>query len=114
MAVNAGHISFSINIHAKWLVSLSDFEPFGPFTFGRSRKPVNHFIPIQVSGGLNRKLATRQVEVFCLQLCQPRNAEAKHYILVINIQEVVLSKLHALLSSRGIVLFQPPDYLPSQ
>ena len=74
MAVDAGHICFSIKIHGK-------------------------FIPVQVSRGINRKLATRQVEVFCLTLSRPDSAEAKHYILVLYIQEVVLCKLHAALSS---------------
>lgn len=38
----------------KWLMSVSEFDPFGPKTFCKSRR-LNHFILNQVSGALTRK-----------------------------------------------------------
>ena len=42
-----------------WIVSLLLFEPFGPITFGKSRRAawLNYFIPVQVSRALSGKLA---------------------------------------------------------
>ena len=49
----------SITTGVKWFVSLSEFDPFGPITFGKSRKAtrLNHFILIKVSGRLIRMIA---------------------------------------------------------
>lgn len=58
-------VSFHISIRTpmKWLVSLSECDPICPITFGKSRKAagINHFIPIQASGGPNHKLASSEV-----------------------------------------------------
>lgn len=49
----------------KWLISLSEFNQFSPLTFWKSRRAIrlNNFIPIQISGGQNWKLAALATEV---------------------------------------------------
>lgn len=65
------HCFFLVTNPTKLLVLLLEFDPFGPIPFGKSQRAMrlNHFIFIQVSGGLNQKLAGRN-------LYRPHNAEA--------------------------------------
>lgn len=50
----------SITTRMKWLVSIPEMDPFIPVTLWKPRRAWrNCFIPVQVSGGLNWKLATR-------------------------------------------------------
>lgn len=54
----AGCIFLSITTPRKWLVSLSEFDPFSLITFENSQATqFIYFIPIQVSGGPKWKLA---------------------------------------------------------
>ena len=50
----------------KWIISWSQYDPFGPITFGRSRGFTwrNHFIPSQVSRVLHWKLARHYRSLF--------------------------------------------------
>lgn len=50
---------FSVTAPTKWLVSQSEFNPFGLITFAKLRRAArwNHFIPSQISGAQKWKLA---------------------------------------------------------
>lgn len=85
----------------KWFVSVSEFDPFGPIKFGKSRRAtwLKYFIPIQVSGGLNWKLATWLVKSQVSMLYEPHNGKAMWKILEILYLEKELFWLHASLSN---------------
>lgn len=53
----APKIILSVKIPTKWLVSLSEFDPFGQITFAKSQgaAPFNCFIHSSVGQGLNHK-----------------------------------------------------------
>lgn len=79
---NCRYILFSFTTAAKCLISLSEFQPSGPITFGKSQRAwrLNYFFPIQVSSALNRKLAVRQCRTDKCTIQQPNNNSQKIFL----------------------------------
>lgn len=81
---NCRYICFSFTTAAKSLISLSEFQPSGPITFGKSQRAwrLNYFFPIQVSSALNRKLAVRRCRTDKCTIQHPNNNSHRKYFSV--------------------------------
>lgn len=99
----------------KWFVSVSEFDPFGPIKFGKSRRAtwLKYFIPIQVSGGLNWKLATWLVKSQVSMLYEPHNGKAMWKILeILYLEKELFGFMHLWATIMGMNGAPPPTLYP--
>ena len=78
--VCSGVVIFSLTAPTKWLVLLSELDPFGCVTFGQSRRATQEkdYIHIQVNGGLNQKFSIWSVRLWAAQ-CRSEAEDPVHF-----------------------------------